>query len=210
MEDKKLVIIGASKGADLIIKSTKYEIAGILDDFSQKPRLGVPVIGKISNMEDFDKDKYVFILSVSKMGFRRETYNKYKDDYTFINIIRSDFIFCDRIGTGNIIFPNVVCDLFSTIGDNNVISTGTVINHHNLVGSGNLFGPGCLFSGSVVIGNNCTFGSGIVIQPGVTIGDNVNIASGCVIVKNVLSNMNIKAKQILGSPIYKGEYDYIS
>lgn len=195
---KKLIIIGAARGADLVIQYFKNNciptfIEGMVDDSKTDSRLGIEVIGKLSYLDKIDPNKYSLCISSSSMKFRRDIYTKYKNIFTFENIQRSLPEDTCKIGNSNIIFTSVIIDWFSSIGNNNVISSGCIINHHNIIGDGNLFGPGCLFSGSVTIGNNCTFGSGIVIEPRVVIEDNVNIASGSVVTGDISRGCSIKA-----------------
>lgn len=218
---KKIIIIGGGKGADLIIQyhreniDFKYynkecDICGIIDDFSSGERMGVPIIGTTSDLPNINKD-YGIIISVSKdMEWRRKIYHVCEDlgfnFYNFNRSINQTLAYEVEIGKGNLIFPDVGFDYFSSVGDNNVISAGCIIAHHNHIGSGNLFGPSCMFSGSVVIGDNCNFGSGVIVEPGVNIGDNCYIASNTTVIKDVSEGTRIVAEfDIKQKEIYNGQ-----
>ncbi len=218
-------IFGGGPGAELVIRWMETRLdefgggtaswlpsvipVGIFDDSATKQNtkiMGVPVIG---NMTDAlvifvnSDNEFGLICSSSNVRFREQVWDVYRVWGTWLNCDRSG-VNC-AIGQGNIIFPDVSTDWFTTIGNNNVISAGCVIAHHNKIGSHNLFGPGCLFSGSVTIGSGCRFGSGIVVQPNVTIGDYVDIPSGTVIVSNIPDYTAIKAKTVIGQPLYSAE-----
>lgn len=226
---RKLFVVGAGKGADLVIRyfqelpswclecRVPFSIEGVFDDNKTGDCLGVPILGKVSLVDSLPdgtlhiEDDMVVVdetvslcISSSNMKFRRQVYGAHRKRFFFEGVLRSRPK--GYIGQGNLIFPRVTMDWFSTIGDNNVISTGAVINHHCHVGNGNLFGPGCMLSGSVTVGNNCLFGSGVIVEPCVTIGDDVHVASGTIIVSDVPSGTTIKAdRKIDRLCVYQGE-----
>lgn len=220
--ERELYIIGAGRGADVVIEYLRHmdswheecqppiSIEGIFDDDSEfDQRLGIPVIGKVCEVNNLPPETLLCISS-SNMGFRRKIWELFgQGRFFFMNILMSKpSSSCDiGLGQSNLVFPNVIMGPFAEINDNNVISTSTVINHHCKIGDGNLFGPGCMLSGSVTIGNNCTFGSGIIFEPRVVIEDNVSIVSGTVISKGtkVKTRTQIKAHIQLGNGIYQGD-----
>jgi acetyltransferase-like isoleucine patch superfamily enzyme len=191
----KVAILTGGRSAEVIIRhihanrrqSGISEIV-VYDDVIDADRfLGHPVKRGLFTAEEGN-----IIIATGIMHLRRRLYDAYKGR-NVMNFIRSDVDKADKVGRGNLIFPNCEFDYCCKVGNNNVISHNTVINHHCDVGSGNLFGPGCLLSGSVTIGDNCTFGSGVIFQPWVKVADGTTIPSGAVIVGNVSGS--IKAKR---------------
>jgi len=154
--------------------------------------------------EEFEYKNEYLIIATGDMKLRRQVWEKYKN-CNFLNINRSKYS-PQKMGKGNIIFPEVFFDYFTEIGNNNIISAGTTVNHHCKIGDSNLFGPGCHLSGSVIVGNNCTFGSGVIVEPNSIIKDNTTIPSGTIIIGNIEGRIIAKRNK----NILSGEYKYSS
>ena len=210
---EKLVIIGAGRGADLVVRYFRdgadrrpsagdqaydiKEIVAILDDNTEcQGRMGIPYRGTVEALAtDFDSREFAICISISTyMDARRRIYEWCKErGYTIVNVLRSNVSRCQSVGDSNLIFPDVHFGLYSEIGNNNIISAGSIVPHHNRIGSHNLLGPGCMLSGSVTIGDDCIVGSGVVIERRVVIGSNVKIASGSVITGDIPDNSYVRA-----------------
>lgn len=207
---KSLIIFGAGKGAELLIDYFKCEcervrIAGLVDDNATGEVMGCPILGTSETVAQYDPDKFKAIISVSSPSLRHKWWNMFAS-FEFIGAELSGWPANTKVGAGNVVFPGVTIDRFSSIGHNNVISAGTYIAHHCKVGSHNLFGPGVHLSGLVTIGSGCSFGAGVMIEPYVTIGDRCSIASGTVVVRDVPCDTRILGRIALTQHgVYQGE-----
>jgi sugar O-acyltransferase (sialic acid O-acetyltransferase NeuD family) len=198
----KLLLIGAGGHCkvilDLLLKSKKYGIAGIID---LKERIGdnvfgVPVVGTDLDLPKFFKKgvRYCFISlgSVGDSKLRTKLYGLARNaGFMFPNLIHPSAMISLRatLGDGNYIAPKVVINAGAQIGNNCILNTGVIIEHDCRLGNFVHIAPGSVLSGGVNIGNNCHIGIGSLIIQNLKIGEKTIIGAGSVITKNVRSGV---------------------
>jgi len=198
----KLLLIGAGGHCkvilDLLLKSKKYDIAGIID---LKERIGdnvfgIPVVGTDLDLAKFFKKgiKHCFISlgSVGNSKLRAKLYGLARNvGFMFPNLIHPSAIISLQatLGDGNYIAPKVVINAGAQIGNNCILNTGVIIEHDCRLGNFVHIAPGSVLSGGVSIGNNCHIGIGSLIIQNLKIGEKTIIGAGSVITKNVRSGV---------------------
>ncbi len=207
LERERVVIIGASDGAEVIIDillddPTKV-VVGLVDDNIRKMKnYDYPILD--CSVKDFP-DKYghdfydTAILSIGAnqkmMKIRREIFEDYvKRGVKFTNAIAksAEIRRGVKLGVGNVIGSGCYIGTLSIIGDNNSISYGVNIGHHNIIGSHNLIAPGVFLSGSDMIGDSCVLPAGVAMVNRCRVGDDVVVPVGYAITNNIKSETIIK------------------
>jgi len=89
------------------------------------------------------------------------------------------------IGTGTVVFPNVVLDAAVRVGDFCIINNSAVVSHNGAIGDHAHASIKASLAGGVTIGEGTLVGAGSIINPELTIGKWAIIGSGAVVTKNV-------------------------
>ncbi len=182
--NKKLLIIGAGGHgrvvADIAIKLNIYESVSFLDDDeSIILSMGLPVIGKSSDILKYVKDYDIFI-AVGNNAVREKLLLNAENLGSVIPIL---------------IHPNAVVSANVILGSGTVVMAGTVIN------CGSTIGKGCIINTAASIDHDCNIDDFVHISPGVHIAGTVNIGKNTWvgIGANTINNINIVGECIIGA-----------
>ena len=214
---KKIVIIGASGHAKVvadIIFSRKrdlneeIEIVAFLDDnykgLKYKEIFGIPIVGDLNRIKDFDKENYWFVIGIGNNHIRQKLFEKYNklNYYTVIHpktIIGREVL----IGAGTVIMGNVVINSCSVIGKQCILNTASIIEHDNLIGDYVHVSSNAVLCGEVSINNSSWIGAASVVKQQISIGKNVMIGAGTVIINDIENNCTVVGNP--GKIIKKGD-----
>jgi sugar O-acyltransferase (sialic acid O-acetyltransferase NeuD family) len=197
MKDK-LLLIGAGghcKAAlDLLARTGKYEIAGIIDlkDKVGSRICGVPVIGTDKDLPGLRRAgiKYCFI-SIAGVGvsqLRKRLYGlAKKSGFNLPSLISPQSLVSPStvLADGNYISAGVIINAGSRIGVNSIINTGAIVEHGCRIGDFVHVSPGAVLNGNVCVGDHSHIGAGSTIIENVTIGERTIIGAGSVVVKDI-------------------------
>lgn len=188
MSKEKLLLLGAGGFGRVVLEHAEKEYdCFFLDDGIKTGTVinGVPVIGKIRDMEKFFPAYKLLLVTIGNNKLRQVLYDKALIiGYTFPNIIVSSAYVSPYaiLGTGIIVLNNVV------IQNNAVIGNGTILNPGVEAHQDSIIGNCCLiYSNSVVrslanVGNRVYIGSTSTILTGTTVPVDTIINDGSVFV----------------------------
>ncbi len=202
---KKIVIIGASGHAkvvaDIILSrkrdlNEKIEIVAFLDDnyknLGYQKIFGIPIIGTLKKIENFDKVNYWFIIGVGNNHIREKIFKQYSE-LNYYTAIHPKATIAEEvlIGAGTVIMANVVINAYSTIGKQCILNTSSIIEHDNVLKDYVHVSSNAVLCGEVSINNGSWIGAGSVVKQQISIGENVMIGAGTVIIRDVEDNCTI-------------------
>ncbi len=180
---KKLVLIGAGAHSDAIvplINFSEYELVGFIDDKDITNRIGYPIIGKISDINNL-AEKYIFdslLFSIGDNDKRIEVYNEIKIKDKLINIISPD---AKIITPTSIIGKGIFIGADAPVFDNSIINTNAVVEHHSIIREHCNVGPSATINENVVLNEGVYVGSGAIIIQYITVVKNVILGVGAVV-----------------------------
>lgn len=206
---ERVVIIGAGKGAevviDILLDDPDKDIIGLVDD-NRKEMTVYPYPVLDCTVRDFaeqtDKNRYDTVIislgaTLNSMILRRQIFEDYRQKgIHFTNAIAKSIQIRRgvRMGTGNIIGDGCYIGTMTQIGDNNSVSYGVCLGHHNILGDSNLVGPGVCTSGSVEIGSGCILPAGVITGNRLKIGNRVVVPAGYAITRSMADDTVIRQK----------------
>ena len=197
--NEDLLLIGAGGLAREVLEITRLlqgtTVSGILDDNETligTSISGVPVLGKIAEIDKFPNCRVLICVANSKNPRRRlEIANQiYIDpDRYFLAIHPTASIGASvKIGRGTIILSMCSVTADVVIGQHCVIMPNVVMTHDDIIGNGSTFGAGCTISGNVVIGEGAYIGSGAHVRERLQIGSGSVVGMGSSVLRDVPSN----------------------
>ena len=190
---------------DLLGATTKYQIAGIIDDGIPPGAkvMGVPVLGG-KNMIDELFSRGVInaanaVGGISNVQLRISVFDLLsKAGFTFPILVHPT-AFVEPSATlaeGAQIFPHAYVGSEATIGFGNIINTGAIISHDCALADYVIISPGAILAGKVQIGENTLIGMGVTINLNVSVGKSVRIGNGATIKADIPDKKIIKAGAI--------------
>lgn len=181
---RNLLIIGAGGHgkvvAEAALLSRKWEQIAFLDDNKTGDILGVPVVGRISELSSFREEyDYGFVA----LG----------DNEKRLLLMKKLIIYDYKIPT--IIHPSCIVSIFSDIGEGTVILSGSII------GTDTKIGRGCIINTASSIDHDCTIGDGVHISPGVHIAGGVTIGAKSIIYTgaSIINQIMIGTNSVVGA-----------
>jgi sugar O-acyltransferase (sialic acid O-acetyltransferase NeuD family) len=178
---------------DVIEKTGKYEIVGILDlpgKIGQKV-LGYPIIGTDDELVTFLPRSANFLITVGQIDssvLREKIFNRVKQAGGNLPVIVSSGAYVSKhaeIAEGTVIMHNVLVNAGAKIGKACIINTNALIEHEAEVGDFCHISTSAIANGQVKIGSRCFIGSNTVIGNNTAVTDHVVIAAGSQVLKNV-------------------------
>lgn len=189
----------ASSCIDVIECENKYSIIGVCDN--KKPKLKISkkykYIGndtKLKKARKLANNAIVSIGLIKDYKVRNLIFKKLKSLKFNIPKIISPLAYVSKntkVGSGTIIFHNVIININTSIGSNCIINTNSLIEHDVKIGNNSHISTGAIINGNVTIGNNTFIGSGSIVSNNIRIGNNCFVRMGGRITKNLSSNTKI-------------------
>lgn len=165
-----LLILGAGGHGgcclDIALEMDCFENISFLDDGNITDVCGYPVIGNITELNQFLSSFPTLCIAIGNNLIRSELFKKAKQSgFQICSLIspRSVISRNTHIGEGCVIFPNAVIESGTRIGNNCIITANSTINH------------GAMIEDDVLVYSNT------VIRPNTVIGHQTRIGSSCVI-----------------------------
>lgn len=213
MEKEKVIIIGASEHAKVIIdifeKQNKYQIIGLLD---ANPKLfgeeliGYKILGDESLLSELlsNHSNCSLFIAIGDNWVRYKVCEKIKTQFPDVNFVSaihpSAQIAKDvRIGKGVAIMAGVIINSSTVIGDFAIMNTKASADHDNIIGNFASLGPNATTGGKVNVGEFSVIGISATVKHGITIGAHAVIGGSSYLQKNCKDNMvmyGVPAKEI--------------
>lgn len=202
---EKVIFVGAGGHCKILIESldkSRYEIAGILDDFVPKETRirGIPVIGNDGDAEYFFHAgiRKAVITIVGNIKIRRKLLDKYREiGFSFPNIIHPAAYISPsvKIGNGVTVLAGAILNAEARLKDYVTVNTGAIIEHEVFVGENSHIAPRAILLGGSKIGKESMIGAGSTVLQQTVIGDGCTIGAGSVVLKDVEDK-----KTVYGNP----------
>lgn len=188
--NKGIYVIGASGHAKVIIAAIRAGgsvCSGVFDDdekFYGKNIMGIPVLGKVSDIPDKDSTKAV--IAIGQNYIRK----KVKEMFTHVlwQTVIHPHTWIDstvKIAEGSVVFAGAVIQPDTTVGAHSIINTSASVDHDCIIGSYCHIAPGAHLAGGVVVGDNVFMGIGSVSVQYIDICEGVTLGAGAVVVKSI-------------------------
>ena len=189
---KDLIIIGAGGHgrvvADIAQKLGIYNKISFLDDGEITESMGLPIIGKVVEMDKYVSCADMFVAignSTVRENFIERLLIKGASVPTLIHpsaIIGSSV----EIGVGTAIMAGAVINPCAKIGKGVILNTCSSIDHDCIVGDYCHIAVGVHVAGTVLLDKHVWLGAGVTIKHNINICSHCVIGAGAVVVKDIL------------------------
>lgn len=195
---KNTIVLGASSYYEIselisdinseVSEKNKINVIGLLDDneeLIEKKFLGVDVIGKLSDYQNFpDKTFFIFGIGSHRTHIKRwEILSKLKiRKERFLKLIHPSV----KIFSTSLVDYGCIVHYGTIIFNNTIVGPFTILMASSVIGGNNLIGEGCCITSQVVTTNGVKIGNYSFIGTNSSIGENVEIAPGTMIGMNCM------------------------
>ena len=198
MHKKEIILIGGGGHCksciDVIEQEDKYQIKGIIDLPSElgKIILGYKVIGNDSDIIDYIKAGYNFLITIGHLGdsiLRKRLFDLVTNNQGSLPVIISPKAYVSshaKVKEGTIVMHNALVNADVSIGQNCIINSKALIEHDCVIKNQTHISTNAILNGEVMIGENCLIGSSSIIRNNVNITSKTIIGAGSVVVKDVI------------------------
>lgn len=152
---------------------------------------GIPVLGKISLIEDFFQKK-IFEQLVVAIGYnhfeiRANFFERYQSKIPFATIIHPTAIIdsTSEIGEGSVLYAGCILDKNVKIGKNVLLNIGVMVSHDSVIGDHSFLAPRCNIAGFVKIGQENFIGIGVNVIDNVSIISRTYIGGGALVNRSI-------------------------
>ncbi|MCD8914594.1 acetyltransferase [Staphylococcus simulans] len=188
----KIFIIGNGGHAkvvkDVINASSKYQIAGHLDDaIKEKHMVDGLIYDSLSNIDEYRND-FLFHIGIGNNLVREKIFEELdiKIEKFPVLIHPSAVIGSSaQIGLGSVVMPNAVINAEAEIGNHVIVNTASVIEHDNKISDYTHVSPNATLTGNVTLGKYSQVGAGATIIPNKRVGKNVIVGAGATVISNI-------------------------
>lgn len=190
MNNKKVVIIGGSAGAEIAaeIFSTQYAEISFIETYSPRVDSKNILVGKIKDGIDFLRDFDYFIAT-------GDNYQR-KEHFDFIyNAIQKNPVNCIHpsaiispsavLGYGNLICPGSIIHTNAVVKNNTIINSGAIVEHDCTIENYAQISPNVTLCGRVKVEEFSFIGAGSVVIPKIVIGYDSIVAAGSSVICDV-------------------------
>ena len=188
---KDLIIIGAGGHgrviADIAQKLGVYNTIAFLDDGEVKESMGLPIIGKTTDIEKYVKTADVFV-AIGNSQVRGDFIERLLSLGTNIpTLIHPSAVIgaCVDIGVGTAVMAGAVINPCSKLGKGVILNTCSSIDHDCIIGDYCHIAVGVHGAGTVNLGEKVWLGAGATIRNNVSICADCIIGAGAVVVKDI-------------------------
>jgi len=195
----KVVIIGAGGHArevlDILLtcraNGHEIELLGFIDenpDNHGRTLDGFPVLGDFRWFQGVDRGDIKVICAVGTPQVCHKLAQKARAlGLRFASAISPQACISPhaRIGSGVMIFPNVIVNTGAVIGDHVILNVAVTVSHDTVVGDFCNINPGVHLAGNVTVGEGCYIGMGTNVIQGTTIGPWSIIGAGAAVIRDI-------------------------
>lgn len=188
---KELVIIGAGGHgrviADIAQKLGVYKTISFLDDGDAKETMGLPIIGRSSDVEKYTNTADIFV-AIGNSAVRGEFIERLLAMGANVpTLIHPSAIIgvCVEIGAGTAIMAGTVINPCSKLGKGCIVNTSSSIDHDCMIGDYVHIAVGAHLAGAVSVGKKTWIGAGATVRNNVDICSNCMIGAGAVVIKDI-------------------------
>lgn len=202
MSKKAVIIFGITDLAELLYsylcEDSNFKVVGFTADRQYIHNLNTFCDHPVIPFDELDKFLFtpervsIFVcVGYTKMNsVRKDVFERVlKKGYSIESYFHpSASIYTDSFGIGNIVFPNVMIDRFTSVGDGNIFYSNRFVAHHSSIGNYNFFAVKCCCCGHVTMKNNCFIGANSTIRNGVTLEEYTLVGAAAYVSRNTVKN----------------------
>lgn len=197
LEKFKVIIWGASGHAlvtaDIIRRSTNFEICGFLDDVNQELHgtefCGSLILGGKEQLDNLRaKNIKNLIVAIGNCQVRQELAELAKTKgFQLITAIHPQAIVAQNaiIGLGSVVAAGAIINPGAKINANVIINTSASVDHECMIEDAVHIGPGVRLGGLVNVKQGAWIGIGATVADRVTIGACSIVGAGAVVLRDV-------------------------
>ncbi len=196
MQNKKVVIIGASGHAKVIIdifeKQGEYTVLGLLDKakYAGTPFFGYEILGQDKDIPSL-LQKHPgchFFVAIGDNWERKLVQDNITSLFPEIQFTSAIHPYAQigknvKIGQGVAIMAGVIINSDTFIEDFTILNTRVAVDHDNHIHPFASIGPGATLGGNVSIGAHSIVGMGAVIKHGCHIGQHSLVGAGALVLQ---------------------------
>lgn len=184
---EKVIIIGAGGHAKVVadvILSGGDEVAGFLDDFVTGSVMGLPVLGKVEDIDDFAAE-YRFIIGIGSNEVRRRIARA--NSLRWHTAVHPRAVVADSavIGEGSVVMAGAVVNPCAVVGRHCIVNTLADVEHDNVLGDFVHISPGAVLCGTVKVGELTHIGAGAVVKNNISVCGECTVGAGAAVVKDI-------------------------
>ena len=200
MKDKKLVIFGAGKIAEIIDISfstdSNYEVVAFVvdDEFkSSDSYRNKPLIGLSELHSSFPPSEHEAFVGLGyqelNMARKRAMVKLEGMGYNLATYISSSTYLTPEIEVGSNVFimNNVNLQPMTKIGSNTFVWSGALIGHHSTIGKNCWITSGANISGNVEVGDNTFIAVNATIANDIKVGDSCFVGANTLVIKDLVN-----------------------
>ena len=187
----RLVIIGASGHgrvvADIVQKLNNYSEIVFLDDGEITESMGIPVVGKVADVDKYLCDSDIFV-AIGNCQVRETLINRLLLTNAFIPTMihpNATVGASVELGAGTVVMAGAVINPCTKIGKGVIINTCSSVDHDCLIGDCVHIAVGAHLAGAVCIGEKTWVGAGATVSNNVSICASCMIGAGAVVIKDI-------------------------
>ena len=197
---KKLLIIGSGGHARTILELAflnQFKVVGIIDVNYREVEesiMGVPVIGGMDRLEEFDKTDTQVFIAIGENAERSRLFNDVLDaGCTIPSLLHPSAIVSEtaEIESGVAICAGCIINPMAKISTGAIVNTGSILDHETKLGKFVHVAPGANIAGRVKVGDRTFIGIGASIIDKVKIGQDVIIGAGTVVLNDIPSGSKV-------------------
>ena len=184
---KKLVILGAGGHGRIcaeIAAAAGYEEIKFLDDAEPA---GVPVAGRISDLEKYVSDHDVFV-GIGNNAVRSALFKTAKAAGAKVaTLIHPSAVISPSavIGEGTVVVAGAVVNCGAVIGEGVIVNTCASVDHDCTIGDFSHVSVGARAAGTSSIGEGVFLGAGAVVINNVSVCEDCVIGAGAAVVRDI-------------------------
>lgn len=178
----KLLLVGAGGFGRVVLEhaSLLYDCA-FLDDGDATEVDGVPVIGKIDDIEHLYPEYKLLLVTIGNNALRERIYAAATDiGYTFPNIIHPSAYISPHahMGSGNVILNNAVVQNNARMGNGCILNPFVELHHDSTIGSNVLIYTNSVVRSLTSVGDRVWIGSTATISTNAVVPDDTKVEDG--------------------------------
>ena len=193
--DRRVLLIGAGGHARVCLEALVDDdatqvIGAVSSDGTGVPELGVPVLGRQSELEKLTESEsaLTFCVAIGDNQTRQSVTQMLTESGRAVTHAISRFAMVSTTaacGDGVQLLAGSVVNAAASIGPGTIVNTNASIDHDCRVGEFVHVAPGVALGGNVTIGNLALVGLGARVLPGLTVGAGARIGAGAVVIDDV-------------------------
>ena len=189
----RLMIIGAGGhgavvGEAAVASDTWSEIAYFDDDSGLSSVVGLPILGKVTDLWDLVDDDVEVFVAIGDNRIRLSLCDEIENrGVGLATIIHPNAIISPscRIGKGSVVCAGTVVNARAELGRGCIVNTGATVDHDCCIADGVHISPGANLAGEVSVGNCSWVGIGAAVREGSIIGSDAIVGAGAAVVSDV-------------------------